>query len=74
MAEDDDDVVPYCVAAGDVGQLVNFFTSRGQLVDATTVAQSASEGFIIKPIAKTSDGNASASSSERDKIEREGER
>ncbi|GFS08154.1 WD repeat-containing protein 17, partial [Elysia marginata] len=71
LAEDDDDVVPYSVAAGAVGQLVTFYTSRGQLADAATVAQSASEGSITKPSAKDVPDNNS--SSKKDKLEKEGE-
>ncbi|RUS73072.1 hypothetical protein EGW08_019169 [Elysia chlorotica] len=74
MAEDDDDVLPYSVAAGDVDQLVTFLTSRGQLADATTIAQSAAEGSITKPSTKSKDVNGSSSGSEKDNFEGEGDR
>ncbi|XP_058380913.1 WD repeat-containing protein 17 isoform X4 [Diceros bicornis minor] len=44
IQEDKDDVIPYCVATGDVKKLVNFFMSRGQLKEALLVAQAACEG------------------------------
>ncbi|XP_058162516.1 WD repeat-containing protein 17 isoform X5 [Dasypus novemcinctus] len=44
IQEDKDDVIPYCIAIGDVKKLVNFFTSRGQLKEALLVAQAACEG------------------------------
>ncbi|KAM4836670.1 WD repeat-containing protein 17 isoform 4-T4 [Thomomys bottae] len=44
IQEDKDDVIPYCIAIGDVRKLVNFFTSRGQLKEALLVAQAANEG------------------------------
>ncbi|XP_036372772.1 WD repeat-containing protein 17 isoform X2 [Megalops cyprinoides] len=49
MQEDNDDVIPYCIATGDVKKLVNFFTSRGQLKEALLVAQGACEGNIHVP-------------------------
>lgn len=39
IQEDKDDVVPYCVAIGDVKKLANFFMSRGQLKEALLIAQ-----------------------------------
>lgn len=39
IQEDKDDVIPYCIAIGDVKKLVNFFMSRGQLKEALLVAQ-----------------------------------
>ncbi|XP_054421802.1 WD repeat-containing protein 17 isoform X2 [Pteronotus mesoamericanus] len=44
IQEDKDDVVPYCVATGDVKKLVTFFLSRGQLKEALVAAQAACEG------------------------------
>ncbi|VFV26960.1 Hypothetical predicted protein [Lynx pardinus] len=44
IQEDKDDVIPYCIAIGDVKKLVNFFMSRGQLTEALLVAQAACEG------------------------------
>ncbi|KAM9043586.1 WD repeat-containing protein 17 isoform 4-T5 [Megaptera novaeangliae] len=44
IQEDKDDVIPYCVAIGDVKKLVHFFMSRGQLKEALLVAQAACEG------------------------------
>uniref|UniRef100_A0A672PNA3 Gem-associated protein 5 TPR domain-containing protein n=1 Tax=Sinocyclocheilus grahami TaxID=75366 RepID=A0A672PNA3_SINGR len=46
MQEGNDDVIPYCIATGEVKKLVNFFTSRGQLKEAVLVAQGACEGNI----------------------------
>lgn len=39
IQEDKDDVIPYCIATGDVKKLVHFFMSRGQLKEALLVAQ-----------------------------------
>uniref|UniRef100_A0A8C0RHP0 WD repeat domain 17 n=1 Tax=Canis lupus familiaris TaxID=9615 RepID=A0A8C0RHP0_CANLF len=39
IQEDKDDVIPYCIAIGDVKKLVDFFMSRGQLKEALLVAQ-----------------------------------
>lgn len=39
IQEDKDDVIPYCIAIGDVKKLVNFFMLRGQLKEALLVAQ-----------------------------------
>nr|XP_055189761.1 WD repeat-containing protein 17 isoform X5 [Nyctereutes procyonoides] len=44
IQEDKDDVIPYCIAIGDVKKLVDFFMSRGQLKEALLVAQAACEG------------------------------
>uniref|UniRef100_A0A3B3SDE3 WD repeat domain 17 n=1 Tax=Paramormyrops kingsleyae TaxID=1676925 RepID=A0A3B3SDE3_9TELE len=49
IQEGDDDVIPYCIATGDVKKLVSFFTSRGQLNEALVVAQVACEGNIHIP-------------------------
>ncbi|XP_077102749.1 WD repeat-containing protein 17 isoform X2 [Siphateles boraxobius] len=49
MQEGNDDVIPYCIATGEVKKLVNFFTSRGQLKEAVLVAQGACEGNIHGP-------------------------
>ncbi|NWW75943.1 WDR17 protein, partial [Climacteris rufus] len=46
IQEENDDVIPYCIAIGDVKKLVSFFTSRGQLKEALLVAQAACEGNI----------------------------
>ncbi|KAJ8271777.1 hypothetical protein COCON_G00106360 [Conger conger] len=62
MQEDNNDVIPYCIATGDVKKLVNFFTSRGQLKEALLVAQGACEGNIHVP--QTSSINNSASTDE----------
>ncbi|KAJ8335867.1 hypothetical protein SKAU_G00392090 [Synaphobranchus kaupii] len=62
MQEDNNDVIPYCIATGDVQKLVNFFTSRGQLKEALLVAQGACEGNIRAP--QTSSTNHSASADE----------
>ncbi|XP_041079563.1 WD repeat-containing protein 17 isoform X2 [Polyodon spathula] len=63
IQEENDDVIPYCIATGDVKKLVSFFTSRGQLKDALLVAQAACEGNIQVPHTSftnnspTADGN-----------------
>ncbi|KAM7111640.1 WD repeat-containing protein 17 isoform 2-T2 [Molossus nigricans] len=44
IPEDKDDVIPYCIATGDVRKLVDFFVSRGQLQEALLIAQAACEG------------------------------
>ncbi|XP_076845608.1 WD repeat-containing protein 17 isoform X1 [Brachyhypopomus gauderio] len=49
MQEGNNDVIPYCIATGDVKKLVGFFTSRGQLKEALLVAQAACEGNIHGP-------------------------
>uniref|UniRef100_A0A5F8G5C9 WD repeat domain 17 n=1 Tax=Monodelphis domestica TaxID=13616 RepID=A0A5F8G5C9_MONDO len=49
ILEENDDVIPYCIATGDIKKLVNFFTSRGQLKEALLVAQAACEGNIQIP-------------------------
>ncbi|MBN3326611.1 WDR17 protein, partial [Atractosteus spatula] len=49
IQEENDDVIPCCIATGDVKKLVNFFTSRGQLQEALLVAQAACEGNIHVP-------------------------
>ncbi|KAB1257536.1 WD repeat-containing protein 17 [Camelus dromedarius] len=46
IQEDKDDVIPYCIAIGDVKKLVNFLMSRGQLKEALLVAQAACEGNL----------------------------
>ncbi|GFN83793.1 WD repeat-containing protein 17, partial [Plakobranchus ocellatus] len=73
LQEDNDDVVPHSVAAGSVAQLVTFYTSRGQLIDAATVAQSAAEGCITEVRARTEEADMK-SSSERDALEQDGAR
>uniref|UniRef100_A0A8C8I1C4 WD repeat domain 17 n=1 Tax=Oncorhynchus tshawytscha TaxID=74940 RepID=A0A8C8I1C4_ONCTS len=49
MQEENHDVIPYCIATGDVRKLVSFFTARGQLNEALLVAQGACEGNIHVP-------------------------
>uniref|UniRef100_A0A8C5S7X5 Gem-associated protein 5 TPR domain-containing protein n=1 Tax=Laticauda laticaudata TaxID=8630 RepID=A0A8C5S7X5_LATLA len=46
IQEENDEVIPYCLAIGDVKKLVTFFISRGQLKEALFVAQAACEGNI----------------------------
>uniref|UniRef100_A0A672UJM9 WD repeat domain 17 n=1 Tax=Strigops habroptila TaxID=2489341 RepID=A0A672UJM9_STRHB len=54
IQEENDDVIPYCIAVGDVKKLVSFFTARGQLKEALLVAQAACEGNIqISPLSTT---------------------
>ncbi|XP_041912815.1 WD repeat-containing protein 17 isoform X4 [Alosa alosa] len=59
MQEGNDDVIPYCVATGDVKKLVNFFMCRGQLKEALLVAQGACEGNIHVPQTSSANNNAS---------------
>lgn len=47
MQEGNDDVIPYCIATGEVKKLVNFFTSRGQLKEAVLVAQVQGTVFFL---------------------------
>ncbi|NXC33740.1 WDR17 protein, partial [Campylorhamphus procurvoides] len=46
IQEENDDVIPYCIATGDVKKLISFFTSKGQLKEALLIAQAACEGNI----------------------------
>nr|XP_032812535.1 WD repeat-containing protein 17 isoform X1 [Petromyzon marinus] len=65
VEEEDDAVIPCCVATGDVRKLVHFFCSRGQLADAVLLAQAACEGNILEvviPSAPRSPGDAAPSS------------
>ncbi|XP_010628109.1 WD repeat-containing protein 17 isoform X5 [Fukomys damarensis] len=56
IQEDKDDVIPYCIAIGDVKKLVTFFMSRGQLKEALLVAQAACEGNMQTLHVSTSKG------------------
>ncbi|XP_033015742.1 WD repeat-containing protein 17 isoform X2 [Lacerta agilis] len=58
IQEENDDVIPYCIATGDVKKLVTFFTSRGQLKEALLVAQSACEGNMQTSQCLESNGSA----------------
>ncbi|KAK7820829.1 hypothetical protein U0070_024787, partial [Myodes glareolus] len=58
--EDKDDVIPYCIAIGDVKKLVNFFVSRGQLKEALLVTQAACEGNV-QPLHVSTPNEASCS-------------
>ncbi|KAH0616110.1 hypothetical protein JD844_026972 [Phrynosoma platyrhinos] len=58
IQEENDDVIPYCVATGDVKKLVKFFTSRGQLKEAMLVAQAACEGNMQMFQCSASNGSA----------------
>jgi len=46
IMEDSTDSVPYCVATGDIEQLIEFFVNRCQLQDAVMIAQAACEGYF----------------------------
>ncbi|XP_039176577.1 WD repeat-containing protein 17 isoform X1 [Crotalus tigris] len=46
IQEENDEVIPYCIAIGDVKKLVTFFISSGQLKEALLVAQAACEGNV----------------------------
>lgn len=50
IQEENDDVIPYCIAVGDVKKLVSFFTSRGQLKEALLVAQVLLHIYIYIPV------------------------
>uniref|UniRef100_A0A8C2I087 WD repeat domain 17 n=1 Tax=Cyprinus carpio TaxID=7962 RepID=A0A8C2I087_CYPCA len=67
MQEGTDDVIPYCIATGEVKKLVNFFTSRGQLKEALLVAQGACEGNINGPQITSTNH---AANSDNDNIEK----
>uniref|UniRef100_A0A8C3U5Y8 WD repeat domain 17 n=1 Tax=Catharus ustulatus TaxID=91951 RepID=A0A8C3U5Y8_CATUS len=58
IQEENDDVIPYCIAIGDVKKLVSFFSSRGQLKEALLVAQAACEGNIQMSPLSTASGTA----------------
>ncbi|XP_044767541.1 WD repeat-containing protein 17 isoform X4 [Neomonachus schauinslandi] len=60
IQEDKDDVVPYCIAIGDVKKLVSFFMSRGQLKEALLVAQAACEGNMQTLHVSTPKGSSSS--------------
>ncbi|NXO36731.1 WDR17 protein, partial [Locustella ochotensis] len=67
IQEENDDVIPYCIAIGDVKKLVSFFTSRGQLKEALLVAQAACEGNIqMVPLSTTSGTSNSGGNSTDD--------
>ncbi|KAJ6668643.1 hypothetical protein lerEdw1_012125 [Lerista edwardsae] len=57
IQEENDGVIPYCVATGDVKKLVMFFTSRGQLKEALLVSQAACEGNMQTLQCSTSNGS-----------------
>ncbi|XP_061439636.1 WD repeat-containing protein 17 isoform X2 [Rhineura floridana] len=58
IQEENDDVIPYCIATGDVKKLVTFFTLRGQLKEALLVAQAACEGNMQTFLCSASNGSA----------------
>ncbi|XP_043560687.1 WD repeat-containing protein 17 isoform X4 [Chiloscyllium plagiosum] len=58
IQEGNDEVIPYCIATGDVKKLVSFFTSRGQLNEALLVTQAAREGNIQGPQISAPNGAA----------------
>ncbi|XP_077158538.1 WD repeat-containing protein 17 isoform X2 [Paroedura picta] len=58
IQEENNDVIPYCIATGDVKKLVKFYTSRGQLQEALLVAQAAWEGNMQTSQPSTSNGTA----------------
>ncbi|XP_047570070.1 WD repeat-containing protein 17 isoform X3 [Lutra lutra] len=60
IQEDKDDVIPYCIAIGDVKKLVDFFMSRGQLKEALLVAQAACEGNMQTLHVSTPKGSSSS--------------
>ncbi|KAL8207288.1 UNVERIFIED_CONTAM: WD repeat-containing protein 17 [Gekko kuhli] len=57
IQEENDDVIPYCIATGDVKKLVKFYTSRGQLKEALLVAQAACEGNMQTSQSSASNGS-----------------
>lgn len=60
IQEENDDVIPYCIATGDVKKLVAFFTSRGQLKEALLVAQAACEGNMQMSSLSTMSGSSNS--------------
>ncbi|XP_046772584.1 WD repeat-containing protein 17 isoform X2 [Gallus gallus] len=60
IQEENDDVIPYCIATGDVKKLVAFFTSRGQLKEALLVAQAACEGNMQMSPLSTMSGSSNS--------------
>ncbi|XP_044925358.1 WD repeat-containing protein 17 isoform X6 [Mustela putorius furo] len=60
IQEDKDEVIPYCIAIGDVKKLVDFFMSRGQLKEALLVAQAACEGNMQTLHVSTPKGSSSS--------------
>ncbi|XP_048365468.1 WD repeat-containing protein 17 isoform X3 [Sphaerodactylus townsendi] len=58
IQEENNDVIPYCIATGDVKKLVKFYTSRGQLKEALLVAQAACEGNMQTSQSSASTGSA----------------
>ncbi|XP_009985194.1 PREDICTED: WD repeat-containing protein 17, partial [Tauraco erythrolophus] len=66
IQEENDDVIPYCIAIGDVKKLVSFFTSRGQLKEALLVAQAACEGNIQKSPLSTTTGSSNSGGNNTD--------
>ncbi|NXN85959.1 WDR17 protein, partial [Bombycilla garrulus] len=66
IQEENDDVIPYCIAVGDVKKLVSFFTSRGQLKEALLVAQAACEGNIQMLPLSTASGTSNAGGNNTD--------
>ncbi|NXX02454.1 WDR17 protein, partial [Larus smithsonianus] len=66
IQEENDDVIPYCIAIGDVKKLVSFFTSRGQLKEALLVAQAACEGNIQMSPLSTATGSSSPGANNTD--------
>ncbi|XP_069796992.1 WD repeat-containing protein 17 [Narcine bancroftii] len=68
IQEGNDDVIPYCIATGDVKKLVAFFTSRGQLKEALLVAQAAQEGNIQGPHIAALNGAAGGESNNKQEV------
>ncbi|NXU34394.1 WDR17 protein, partial [Drymodes brunneopygia] len=66
IQEENDDVIPYCIAIGDVKKLVSFFTSRGQLKEALLVAQAACEGNIQMLPSSTTSGTSNSGGNNTD--------
>ncbi|KAK2527574.1 Wdr17 [Columba guinea] len=66
IQEENDDVIPYCIAIGDVKKLVSFFTSRGQLKEALLVAQAACEGNIQMSTLSTTSGSSNSGGNNTD--------
>uniref|UniRef100_A0A6I8NRB7 WD repeat domain 17 n=1 Tax=Ornithorhynchus anatinus TaxID=9258 RepID=A0A6I8NRB7_ORNAN len=66
IEEENDDVIPYCIATGDVKRLVGFFTSRGQLKEALLVVQAACEGNVQALHTPAPDGSSDSAGSTGD--------
>ena len=49
LRENNEDIIPFAVAAGDAQQLVNYFHSNGQYQEAMVTSQAACEDAFHRP-------------------------